>query len=215
VNCETTKSILQDYLERRLVQLDRNEFLRHINECTSCERELVNFRDVFTFLGSMEAVEPPRRFQNDVISQLKSEGYVHEPKVKPVRRWVAGFLGLPGVAKYPLAAAVVIAALYLPLKLAFGLAGGAAGKATVIATNLLVTLRDTLGEASFLASLWNVLDGYARAFKTVLSASLSLLSSSSDSLLLLAGAGVVALSAILVITRHVKKRSSQNAPLCL
>jgi hypothetical protein len=215
VNCETTRSIIQDYLERRLVQLDRNEFLRHIDECAACERELVNFRDVFTFLGGMDSVAPPHGFQNTVISQLKSEGFVYQPKVKPIRRWAAGFLGLPGVAKYPLAAVVVIAALYLPLRLAFGLAGGVAGKATVIATNLLVSIRDTLGEASFLAQLWGVLDGYARAFKTVFSACLSLLSSSGDGLWLLGGGAVIALSAILVITRFVKKRSSQNAPLCL
>ena len=85
----------------------------------------------------------------------------------------------------------------------------------LIVTGLLVTLRDRLKEASFLASLWDAVDGYVRALKTVLNACLTLLSSSSGGVWLLAGVGVVALSAILVITRYVKKRSSQNAPLRL
>lgn len=215
MNCETTRSIIQDYLERRLVQLDRHEFLRHIDECASCERELVNYRDVFTFLGKMEACEPPRGFQNAVVSQLKSEGHIYQPKVRPVRRWAAAFLGLPSPAKYPLAAIVVIAALYFPLKLVFGFAGEAAGKTAVLATNLLVTLRDALGEVSFLTRLWDVLCGYGRAFQTVFEALVSLISSSGDGLWLLGGFAVIALSAILVITRLLKKRSSHNAPLCL
>ena len=214
MNCQTVKKLNQDYLERRLAQLDRNEFLRHINECASCERELVNYRDVFTFLGAMTPVEPPRGFQNAVISQLKSEGVVHQPKIAPLRRWARGFLGLPGVAKYPLAAAVVVAALYLPLRLAFSLAGGAAGKATVLATNWLVSLGNALGEVSFLTGLWDVLNGYGRALSTVLGAVSTLLSSSGG--LWIAGVGaVVALSAILLITRVVRRRSSHNAPLCL
>ena len=214
MNCQTVKKLNQDYLERRLAQLDRNEFLRHVDECTSCERELVNYRDVFTFLGAMAPVETPWGFQNAVISQLKSEGVVHRPRITPARRWARGFFGLPGLAKYPLAAAIVVAALYLPLRLAFSLAGGAAGKATVLATNWLLSLGNALGEASFVTRLWDVLDGYGRALSTVLGAVSTLLSSSGG--LWIAGVGaVVALSAILLITRVVRKRSSHNAPLCL
>lgn len=214
MNCQTVKKLNQDYLERRLAQLDRNEFLRHINDCSSCERELVNYRDVFTFLGAMKRAEPPRGFQNAVISQLKSEGIVHQPKIPPLKRWAAAFVDLPGVAKYPLAAAIVVAALYFPLRLAFSLAEGAAGKATVLVTGWLVTLGDALGEASILTQLWDVVSGYARAVGTVLGAVTTLLSSSGGLWFLGVGAAVV-LSAILLITRVVRKRSSHNAPLCL
>lgn len=214
MNCETVRKISQDYLERRLPQLDRHEFLRHVNECSSCERELVNYRDVFTFLGAMEPMESPRGFQNAIISQLKSEGFIHQPRISPVRRWANVFLSLPGALKYPLAATVVIAALYLPLKMAFSMAGGAAGKAIVIAANWLVSTGDTLGEVSFFTRLWDVLNGYARALGTVANALTTLLSSSGGLWILAVGA-VVALSAILLITRVVRKRSSSNAPLCL
>jgi hypothetical protein len=214
LNCQTVKNLSQDYLERRLAQLDRNEFLRHINDCTSCERELVNYRDVFTFLGAMEPVKAPRGFQNAVISQLKSEGIIHGPKITAVRRWVGAFVALPGVAKYPLAAAIVIAALYFPLKLAFSLAGEAAGRATVLVTEWLVSAGKALGEASFLTGMWDALGSYIRTLATVAGAVSTLLSSSAGLWLLGAG-GVVALSATLLITRVVRKRSSHNAPLCL
>ena len=215
MNCETVKKLSQDYLERRLAQLDRNEFLRHIDECASCERELVNYRDVFTFLGAMKSVEPPRGFQNSIISQLKSEGVVHQPHITRVRSWARGFFGLPAAAKYPLAAVIVVAALYLPLRLAFSLAGEAAGKATVIFTDWLLSMWETVGEASYLMHLWDTLAGYGRALSTVLSAVSSLVLSSTGGLWIAGAGAAVALSAILVITRIVRKRSSHNAPLCL
>jgi hypothetical protein len=207
--------MIQDYLERRLVQLDRHEFLRHIDECAACERELVNYRDVFTFLGGMEPFESPRGFQNAIISQLKSEGQIHEPRVSPARRWADKVLALPGVAKYPLAAVLVIAALYLPLKLVIGSAGEAVGKATVLVTDFLVTMSGRLGEVSVLSRTWDALCGYGRALQTILSAFVSLVSSSGEGLMMLGGGAVVALTAILLISRFLRKRSSDNAPLCL
>ena len=215
MNCGTTTSIIQDYLERRLVQLDRSEFLRHIDQCAACERELVSLRDVFTFLAKMEPFEVPHGFQNAIISQLKSEGHVHEPKVAPIRRWVAVFVGLPGVAKYPLAALAVVAAVYLPLKLALMAAGGVVGRMTVAVTDLLVSARDTLAGAAFLTGLWDVLSGYVRAVQTVFGACLSLLNTASESFWFVgAGVGVV-LAAILLAARFLKKRSTNNAPLSL
>jgi len=90
VNCEAARGIIQDYLERRLAILDRNEFVRHVNECRACEEELAGYRDVFSYLGGMKPLSPPPGFQNAVISQLKSEGYVHEPKLSAVGRGLAG-----------------------------------------------------------------------------------------------------------------------------
>ncbi len=180
MNCETTRTLIQDYLDRRLVQLDRHEFLRHVDECAACERELVSYRDVYTFLGSMEAVEAPRGFQNAIISQLKSEGRIYEKKVSLVRRWVGGFLALPGIAKYPLAATLVIAALYLPLKLILGLAGGATVRATVLMTDALVALRDTIGEATVLTRVWDSVTGYARVLQMILGACMSVLPSPAE-----------------------------------
>jgi predicted anti-sigma-YlaC factor YlaD len=211
VNCETTRYLIQDYLDRRLVQLDRHEFLRHVDECAACERELVSYRDVYTFLGSMEQIDTPRGFQNTIVSQLKSEGKIYEKKVSPARRWAGRFLALPGVAKYPLAATLVIAALYLPLKLAMALAGGATVKATVFLTDAFIAVRDTLGEATVFTRIWDVLTGYARVLQTILGACLSVLPSASESPALFGVVVAVALSTILLIVRFVRKRSSNNA----
>lgn len=206
---------MQDYLERRLVQLDRSEFLRHIDECAACERELVASRDVFTYLNKMKPFEVPRGFESGVISQLISEGFIHEPAVAPLRRWITAFLGLPGVAKYPLAAVAVIAALYLPMKLVLAFAGGAVARLTVFATDALVSARDAAAGASSLAGLWDVLSGYGRAVQTLFSALLSLLNAAGGSLWFVGAGALVALLAVVFVTRYVKKRSSHNAPLCL
>lgn len=211
MNCETTRSLIQDYLDRRLVQLDRHEFLRHIDECAACERELVSFRDVYTFLGAMEPMETPRGFQNAVVSQLKSEGRIYEKKASFFRRRAAAFVALPGVAKYPLAAVLVIAALYLPLKLVLGLAGGAAVKTTVLATEALVALRETIGDATVLARLWETLTDYARVLETIVGACLSALPSASESPVVFAVSTAVVLSSVLLVVRFVRKRSSHNA----
>jgi predicted anti-sigma-YlaC factor YlaD len=213
LNCETTKTLIQDYLDRRLVQLDRHEFLRHIDECAACERELVSYRDVYTFLGTMESVAPPRGFQNTIISQLKSEGRIYEKKVSFARRWVGGFLALPGIAKYPLAATIVIAALYLPLKSILALAGGVAVRTTVFMTEALVRVRDALGDATVLTRVWDTLTDYARVLQTILGACMSVLPSPAEAPALFAVVTVFALSSILLIVRFIRKRSAHNASL--
>ena len=87
MNCKIARGLIQDYHEQRLVQLERSEFLRHIDECPACERELIAYRDVFTFVRAMKPLDTPRGFHNAIISQLKSEGLIHEPRVSAVRKW--------------------------------------------------------------------------------------------------------------------------------
>jgi hypothetical protein len=212
MNCRIAQSIIQDYLERRLVILDRNEFVRHVSECTPCQTELAVYREVFTFLGGIKPAEPPRGFQNAVISQLKAEGLVYRPKVPAVRRWIGAFLDLPGLAKYPLAAGVVVAALYFPLILILRQAEGFAAEATVFLTNVFLFVRDALGDVSFLERAFDALGRYATAGRGLFGACLALVSSAGENLWVL-GIGVVAvLMAILTISHFIKKRSSHHAP---
>lgn len=215
MNCQTAQSIMQEYLERRLVILDRNEFVRHVSDCAACGIELAAYREVFTILGDAEREEVPRGFQNAIISQLKAEGVVHQPRVPAFRRWLTAFLDLPGLAKYPLAASVVVAALYFPLIVILGHAKGFTVKATVFMTNTLLFVREALGDIAFLERVCDSLSSYAKAGKAVFSACLSLVSSAGENLWFVSIGIVVALMLVLAISRFIKKRSSQHAPFSL
>lgn len=215
MNCSTAQSIIQDYLDRRLVVLDRNEFVRHVSDCKSCGKELAFYRDVYGFLGEMEREQVPRGFQNKVISQLKAERIIHRPDVPALRRFTGAFLALPAMAKYPLAATAVIAALYFPLLLILGNAKGIAVKATVFMTDVFLILQNALGGVSFLANISDTLGRYAKLGKTVVGACLSLVASAGDNVLVLSIAVVAALMAVLAVSILRKKRSSHNAPFSI
>jgi len=215
VNCEAARGIIQDYLERRLAILDRNEFVRHVNECRACEEELAGYRDVFSYLGGMKPLSPPPGFQNAVISQLKSEGYVHEPKLSAVGRGLAGIRRLPRRVKYPLAAAAAVAALYVPLTLIVGRAAGAVARATVAVADLFVFVRNGLVGTPVIKRLGDAVSAYIEALKTVGGAVHTVMSSASGTVWIIAAAGVLAVSAVLLISFVLRKRGSENAPFSL
>ena len=121
-----------------------------------------------------------------IASKRQAKGVVSEAAKRAdlpymTNRWIGGFLALPGLAKYPLAATLVIAAIYFPLKLVLGLAGGATVKITVLMTNALVALHDTVGDATVLTRVWDTLAGYARLVQTIVGACISVLPSASES----------------------------------
>ena len=212
MNCQTAQNLIEDYLDRRLVVLDRNEFVRHVSDCPSCEAELAAYRDVYEFLGDMEPEEVPRGFQNKVVSQLKAERLIYQPKVPALRRCVNAFLDLPGLAKYPLAAGAVIAALYFPLLLTLGRAEGFVARATVYLTEKFLSLQDLLGGVSFLANSYHAFERYAKLGKTVLATCFSAVFSAGDDVWIVSIGIFVAVLAVLGITLLKKKRSSHNAP---
>lgn len=212
MNCQTVQNLIEDYLDRRLVVLDRHEFVRHVTDCPACEAELAAYRDVYEFLGDAEAEVVPRGLQNKVISQLKAEKLIYQPKVPALRRCVNAFLDLPGLAKYPLAAGAVIAAVYFPLLLMLGRAEGLAAKATVFVTERFLSLQDLLGGVSVLANIYHALERYTKLGKTVVGACVALVSSTGDNLWVLSIGIFAALFAILGVSLLKKKRSSHDAP---
>lgn len=215
MNCKTAQSIMQEYLDRSLVILDRNEFVRHVSDCRSCEEELATYREVYSFLGDMAPMEAPRGFQNTVVSRLKADGLVYTPKVSAVRRGFNAFLGLPGAAKYPLAAGAVVAALYFPLLLILGQAKSLTVSATVFFTNALLFARDTLGDVAFLARLSDAASSYAKAGKTLLGVYHTVMSSAGENAWLVGIGILAALTAIVALSRLKKKRSSDHAPFSI
>jgi len=211
MNCNTVKKLAQDYHERRLSILDRNEVVHHASECASCEAELAAYRDVFVSLRGMKAGPIPRGFQNRIVSQLKSEGLIYQPEVPLTRQWLSSFLALRPAVRYPMAAAAIVGALYLPVVWLLALARGSVAEVTLVLTNAFVSARDAFGQVSFIDRFFEQLESYARLAKTIINACTVLLTSMGENVLLL-GIGMTAvLTAALVFSVVARrKRSSHN-----
>jgi hypothetical protein len=204
---------VQDYLEARLPVLDRNEFVRHVSECAACEATVLGWREVFSGLRRLERVAAPERIGRAVMGHLRAEGLVHEARVPALKRLTARFLALPAVAKYPLAAVLVIATLYVPLAAVLGLAGESYGSYTGALTGAYTAVEGALRGVSFLSRVLDELASDLRAVGAVAQAMVSVLASAGGAWLV--GAGVLAaLSAGLAagwITR--RKRAARNVTL--
>jgi len=209
VNCEFVKKHVQDYLEGRLVALDRNAFIRHVDECPACEEEVFAYREVFSCLREMRRLDPPSSLEGAVVARLKNEGVIYETKVPVVVRLLEGFLGLPALARYPVAAAVVIAALYFPLAALVGLMRGAAVSFTDFVTHAYDISRRAVVSLEFFEHLFDSARDYAKAFAALAKA---LATAAAENPWLL-GAGVATILTIVLIVSVVtrRKRSEQHA----
>ena len=212
MRCQTATSIMQDYVEARLVQLDRSEFERHVGQCSSCADELEVYWQVFGYLDDMKPVRVPVGFQSAVAAQLRDQGLIHEPHVSVFKRWYERFNALPGPVRYPAAVGIAVTMLYFPLLAVLGLVRGFAGKTTVFLTDAFVFVQQALAEVSAVSRLFEVVGQDVQAVKTVVGALLSLTSAAGENFWLLS-IGMVALLATVLIVSVVKlrKRSSHHA----
>ena len=166
MNCETAKNLVQPFLEGRLATLERNEFVHHVTECGSCEREVIAYRELFHTLRELPRVEAPSRLSVGVLATLRAEGLVYEPRFSVLQRVTDRFLALPGHLRYPLAALFVIAFLYVPVGLVLGNLGSSiAGAAESLARGV-VWARGLGGDLPSVVGL----DTYVRAARTIVHA---------------------------------------------
>jgi hypothetical protein len=209
VNCEFVKKHVQDYLEGRLVALDRNAFIRHVDECPACEEEVFAYREVFSCLREMRRLDPPPSLEGAVVARLKNDGVIYETKVPVVVRLLEGFLGMPALARYPIAAAVVIAALYFPLAALVGLMRGAAVSFTDFVTHVYDLSRRAVVSLEFFEHLFESLRDYAKGFAALAKA----LATAAVENPWLLGASVATILTIVLIVSVVtrRKRSEQHA----
>ena len=164
MQCEKANDLIQPYLEGRLATLERNEFVHHVTECASCERDVLAYRELFQGLRELSHVEAPERLSVGVLAALRAEGVVHDQPLPG--RVTDRFLSLPGQIRYPLAALIVIAFLYVPVALVLGNAGSSiAGAAESLARGV-VWARSLTTDFPGVTGL----DTYVRAARTILHA---------------------------------------------
>jgi hypothetical protein len=209
MNCEFVNTHVQDFLDGRLVSLDRNAFIRHVDECQACEAEVVAYREVFAGLREMKRYHAPPGLQGVVVSRLKQEGVIYERKVPVLVRALEGFLSLPAMARYPSAALVVVAALYFPLAALLGLTRGVAVSFTDFVTRVYELSGDAVRGLVFFEHLFDAIREYAKVFMTL---SRALATAASENAWLV-GVGAATILTIVLIASMVtrRKRSADDA----
>jgi hypothetical protein len=209
MNCEFVKRHVQDYLEGRLVALDRNAFVRHVDECAACESVVVEYREVFTGLRQMDRMYAPPGLQGVVVSRLKVDGVIYERPVPALVRVVERFMSLPGIARYPLAALIVVGSMYFPLAALLGLASGFAVSFTGFVTNIYTLASSAIGGLAFVERMVDSAGRYAKAITALLRA---LSSAAAENAWLLGVAAATMLTIILIVSMITRrKRSAQHA----
>jgi len=200
---------MQDYLDGRLVALDRNAFIRHVDECQACEAEVVAYREVFAGLREMKRFYAPPGLQGVVVSRLKQEGIIYERKVPVVVRVLERFLSLPAMARYPVAALVVVSALYFPLAALLGLGRGVAVSFTDFMTHAYDLCSEAVRGLVFMEHVFEAAREYAKVFMT-LSRALAVAASENAWLV---GLGAATILTIVLIASMVtrRKRSAHDA----
>lgn len=209
MNCRFVRDNIQDYLEGRLVALDRNEFLRHVDECPACEEEVMAYRELFAGLRSIERCDAPPGLQGVVISKLKQDGVVYERKVPVVVRAAEAFMGMPAMARYPLAAVLVVTCLYFPLAALLGLTRGFAVSFTDFVTDVYMVTTRAIGGIEFFERL---LDSFATYVKAIGALGRTLGVAAGENAWLVGVAAATMLTIVLIVSMVARrKRSAHDA----
>jgi hypothetical protein len=212
MNCKTVRSCVQEYLEGRLPTLERNEFVHHVSECAACEDEVLAYREIFGGLRSLERVEAPPRVSRAVLAHLRADGRIYETPVPVVSRILERFFSLPALLRYPLAASLLIAILYVPLAALLGVMRGSVTSATDVVTNLYTTVHGALSGVSAFATFFDALESYARAFSAVRGAATAFAAAAGENLLLVVVGLLVVCTGVVAATIIARrKRGSHHA----
>jgi len=210
MRCATVHNLIQEYLEGRLPKLDRNEFVHHVSECEACENEVLIYRELFGSLGRLPHFDVPRVVVPSVIAELRSVGVIRPQKVSVARKLLGRFLALPAPAKYPLAASIVVAALYSPIAALLGLMGGSVTSVTDKIADLYVSIETAMNGVSVLGRVLDTVSDYLRAFAVLLRASASVVSSANENLYY-GGMGILAvISCVLLLSLIAKRRKASR-----
>jgi hypothetical protein len=200
---------MQDYLDGRLVALDRNAFIHHVDECQACEAEVVAYREVFAGLREMKRFHAPPGLAGVVVSQLKKDGVIYERKVPFLVRVLEGFLSLPAMARYPAAALVVVCALYFPLAALLGLTRGVAVSFTDFVTRIYDLSSDAVRGLVFFEHLFDATREYA---KGIMALTRALATAAAENAWLVGLAAVTILTIVLIASMvSRRKRSAHDA----
>jgi anti-sigma factor (TIGR02949 family) len=213
VDCKSVSNMIQDYLEGELSRSERARLEKHLRRCGTCSEEADRYRKVFSLLSNVTLEDAPLGFENAVMGRLGG-AELGRKRVSRLR-WVG--LGSEPLAKkirYPLAAAVVLFAVYFPLIVICGGIKEAGGRIAVWVSGLLVGASSAVREFGVIYRLAEVLKRDLRVLDTVFDAVAPYLWASGEDALF-AGAGIVALTIVFAILyRSIRKRRLHNAPFC-
>lgn len=210
MRCATVHTLTQEYLEGRLPKLDRNEFVHHVSGCDACENQVLAYRELFGSLGRLPRFDAPRGVTTAVIMALREEGVIRPQKATFSQKMLGRFLALPAPAKYPLAASVVVAALYSPIAALLGLMGGSVSSVTGKIADLYVSVETAMRGVAVLGRVFDAVGDYASAATALFRACASLISSASESLLY-GGMGILAvLTGVFILSMIAKRRKASR-----
>jgi hypothetical protein len=164
---------------------------------------------MFAGLRELEHFDAPPGLSGVVVSQLKDTGVIYERPVPLLVRAAQRFFALPGLARYPLAAAIVVACLYFPVAALLGLTRGFAASFTGFVTDLYAVASNAVGGLALMERLVDSFGRYAKAFGALARA----LNYAAGENAWLVGIVAATLLTIILIVSMVtrRKRSAQHA----
>jgi anti-sigma factor RsiW len=81
--CRRYSGLFQDYLDGDLAKPTSLELFLHLRECSACQTELEQTKQVFQALGSMPPVPVPEDFDAKILKAVPYEAY---RQMEPIRR---------------------------------------------------------------------------------------------------------------------------------
>jgi len=94
MTCQQMQELLSLYIDEQLNEVEKQYFEKHLAECRQCKQELEDMQDMLKMFASVEALEPPADFKDNLMRRLKGEHKVaqvpYRTKLAKIKRsWIA------------------------------------------------------------------------------------------------------------------------------
>jgi anti-sigma factor RsiW len=73
MTCKSVREMISPYIDEALEPSERDEFVRHIEECSECRLRFEEIRGVHALLAAAERYRAPAGFSSRVMSSVKAE----------------------------------------------------------------------------------------------------------------------------------------------
>jgi anti-sigma factor RsiW len=71
--CKSVREMISPYIDEALEPSERDDFIRHIQECSECRAHYEEIRDVHALLAGAERYRAPAGFSSRVMASVKAE----------------------------------------------------------------------------------------------------------------------------------------------
>ncbi|KNF07500.1 hypothetical protein CLPU_16c00560 [Gottschalkia purinilytica] len=87
MECREVIENMDEYIEKRLTDIEAHNIKKHIDKCQPCKKEYIEMKNVFDIISDCSNIQAPLNFTDRVMNNIKSYETSKKIKQLALSRW--------------------------------------------------------------------------------------------------------------------------------